>query len=208
MNSRRKCGGFTLVELIVVACLIVVMLALALPSLGSAREGGRVVKCRANLQTLALATMSSCDSHGGRIAVAECPWNAATRLVPEVVAQPFEAIRAELGEPAVWTGFAPARCPSDEQIGPAIGFGYWYVPANAFSFLSLMSPEVREERVRQVQSLYQDNLLLPIWKDINENAHAGRNPLGTRAQLALMDGSVGWAPFQGQPMDIDYWLGR
>jgi prepilin-type processing-associated H-X9-DG protein/prepilin-type N-terminal cleavage/methylation domain-containing protein len=55
-SSRpRKCGGFTLVELLVVIFIVAVLVALMLPAVQNAREAARCVQCTNNLKQLAIA---------------------------------------------------------------------------------------------------------------------------------------------------------
>jgi prepilin-type N-terminal cleavage/methylation domain-containing protein len=46
---RSLAPGFTLVELLVVLAILIVLVALLLPSLSRAREAGRRARCMANL---------------------------------------------------------------------------------------------------------------------------------------------------------------
>ncbi len=53
--QRRFCGGFTLVELLIVIGVIVVLIALLLPAIGSVRARARTAQCQNNLMELGLA---------------------------------------------------------------------------------------------------------------------------------------------------------
>ena len=70
-GSRRRvaicvntAAGFTLVELLVVMTIIGMLMALLLPAVQNAREGGRRTVCASNLSQLALAAIRDEDSDG------------------------------------------------------------------------------------------------------------------------------------------------
>jgi prepilin-type N-terminal cleavage/methylation domain-containing protein/prepilin-type processing-associated H-X9-DG protein len=70
-NSRRS--GFTLIELLVVISIIALLIGLLLPSLGSARDNGRTLKCMAQLKQFGTAFQSY--ANGNRGVFSSGPWD-------------------------------------------------------------------------------------------------------------------------------------
>ena len=63
--SRVAPRGFTLIELLVVVAIIALLLAILLPSLGSARLRAKHTLCAANLRSLGQAQTLYCDEYSG-----------------------------------------------------------------------------------------------------------------------------------------------
>jgi prepilin-type N-terminal cleavage/methylation domain-containing protein/prepilin-type processing-associated H-X9-DG protein len=62
-NRRKKAGGFTLVELLVVITIIGILVALLLPAVQAAREAARMAQCHNHLKQIALATLAHEQTH-------------------------------------------------------------------------------------------------------------------------------------------------
>ena len=67
MKTRRGCGAFTLVELLVVVTIIAVLLALLFPALRGSLSRARSAMCQSNLRQQYLTAMIWIDAHDGLV---------------------------------------------------------------------------------------------------------------------------------------------
>ncbi|HEX8916748.1 MAG TPA: type II secretion system protein [Humisphaera sp.] len=70
---RRRTGGFTLVELLVVIGIIALLMSILLPTLGRVRFQSRVTKCASNLRSMAQACNSYAVSNRGKFPTLDMP---------------------------------------------------------------------------------------------------------------------------------------
>ena len=70
-RSRSRERGFTLIELLVVISIVMLLLAMLVPSLGGARDQSKTAHCLARLKELGWATATYADSYGGFLPPAE-----------------------------------------------------------------------------------------------------------------------------------------
>jgi prepilin-type N-terminal cleavage/methylation domain-containing protein/prepilin-type processing-associated H-X9-DG protein len=73
---RRRCCGFSLIELIVVIGIIVVLIAFLMPTLRLANDASRAVRCASQLRQIGQAIHSYASSNHGLTP----PWGAAFRI--------------------------------------------------------------------------------------------------------------------------------
>jgi len=114
-------GGFTLIELLVVIAIILVLLALAAPSISSWRDRPYRVKCMSNLRQLALGSILFANDHDGLLPYPN--WNGAgeTRWAPGWAYDRSRAFNGDLNNltyGAVWPyvkDFTVYRCPTDPR---------------------------------------------------------------------------------------------
>ena len=64
-NHRRRAGGFTLVELLVVIGIIAILISLLLPALNKVRAQARTTQCASNMRQLALGVLQYTDRNKG-----------------------------------------------------------------------------------------------------------------------------------------------
>lgn len=67
MRRHRQQPGFTLIELLVVVAIIMLLAALLLPALKSARASAKQVACSNNLRQIALASFLYLDNNNGNL---------------------------------------------------------------------------------------------------------------------------------------------
>jgi len=103
-ESRNQLGrvGFTLIELLVVVAILTILIAILLPSLGSARRQARQVLCMNNLRNLGMGAQLYQNSFEGAL-----PW--------EGYAEGDRPIRSVgyWGEPTAWFNSMPAYAGQD-----------------------------------------------------------------------------------------------
>jgi len=63
--TRRLCGGFSLVEVLVVVSTVSVVVAVSIPALTTARSRARAIVCRSNLRQIVLANMGYANDEDG-----------------------------------------------------------------------------------------------------------------------------------------------
>ena len=78
-TDRLSRTGFTLIELLVVVAIIALLISILLPSLSTAREQARTIKCSANLKQFGMANIMYADEADGyyvpqRLANYTNPW--------------------------------------------------------------------------------------------------------------------------------------
>jgi prepilin-type N-terminal cleavage/methylation domain-containing protein len=63
LNRRHADSGFSLIELLVVISIVAVLIALTLPSLGKAREQGKIVTCASQQKQIGFANLSYANDY-------------------------------------------------------------------------------------------------------------------------------------------------
>lgn len=135
-GTARENTAFTLIELLVSIAVVSVLVGLALPAVGRARESARRASCLSNLRSLgqALAMYRGANEdllpYAGRDVDVRLGDLDPVPALAEHLDAPLPALEA--GN-VVRTG-APWRCPSDDTIAPVRGFSYYYSPIDLMTF--------------------------------------------------------------------------
>ncbi|MBL8745104.1 MAG: prepilin-type N-terminal cleavage/methylation domain-containing protein [Phycisphaerae bacterium] len=128
--------AFTLIELLVSIAVIAVLIGLALPAIGRARESARRTSCLSNLRSLGQAIAMYRGSNDDLL-----PWAVRPIDVQFDDLDPLRALGDHLDAPlpardaggGARTG-APWLCPSDSTIGAEHGCSYYYSPIDLMTF--------------------------------------------------------------------------
>lgn len=102
-RSRRM--GFTLIELLVVTAIIMLLVAILLPSLRSAQESGRKVRCQSNLRQIVLALHIYIQDNENRF--------------PAWYVYEYDANGNFIGAPS-WAGYLTRIVPSFDSKFPSV----------------------------------------------------------------------------------------
>jgi prepilin-type processing-associated H-X9-DG protein/prepilin-type N-terminal cleavage/methylation domain-containing protein len=111
---RGVARAFTLVELLVVVGIIATLIALLLPTLGTARGQAQAVACRSNLRQIMLATQLYAHDH--KVFVGFLPGSDRKQLLFPYLKQGRANADVEPGQ--VW------NCPSNTQLDREASYGF------------------------------------------------------------------------------------
>jgi prepilin-type N-terminal cleavage/methylation domain-containing protein/prepilin-type processing-associated H-X9-DG protein len=169
--QRRRRGGFTLVELLVVIGIIAVLLSILLPTLSKARRSAYTLQCSSNMRQIATAMIMYIQDNKGRFPACTTP------LLPPVYPNgwwwPNELVRGHyIKQPGLsvydkpgatqkrFNRNNPFRCPEgiDEDSGISGGGGDYPTDAlnNAYAMFNTGNPGGQADGI-SVPSWYQLN---------------------------------------------------
>src|SRR4051812_34799499 len=75
-GMRRRCGGFTLIELIVVIGIIALLMSLLMPAVRGARESAKTLRCATQLRQIGQGIFAYAANHRGMTP----PWGGGFRI--------------------------------------------------------------------------------------------------------------------------------
>ncbi len=135
-QSAREIMAFTLIELLVSIAVIAVLIGLALPTIGRARESARRTACLSNLRSLGQAMTMYRGANDDLL-----PYAVRDVDVRFDDLDPLAALADHLDAPlpalesgnVVRTG-VPWQCPSDDTHAPLRGCSYYYSPIDLMTF--------------------------------------------------------------------------
>lgn len=194
--------AFSLMELLVVMAIVVILMAISIPAIASARESARRTTCLSSLRSLGSALRQYMDTRNAGILPAvpsyltapDRRWRDVFPLVGEFLAAPLPTRDSTTRR---WSAAPPYACPSDRIFRMRYGYSYHF-HAGAF----MTDPEGPIERFDPTQAqivtrLYEKQQGVfsrgRLFEDLDFRGHRGapRGQLGTNA--VFWDGSAGWA---------------
>lgn len=137
----RRRYGFTLIELLVVISIIVLLIAILLPSLAKAREAGRQINCSSNLRQLAHAEFAYSNEHREMLAygyryVAAGTHLAWDNLLDDYLGDNLNKTQEASDSYFVGAGKKVLQCPSDPNLAAAPRPARSYAKSHARWFLA------------------------------------------------------------------------
>ena len=132
--ARRNRVAFTLVELLVVVGVIVVLVAMLLPSLNRARAQAMAVQCQSNMRQLGLAFFNYATDnrdHIPPVGTSYNYWLDGTRGATffHILGKAgYLGARERFNGPIFGydqTRFGATRCPADNGSGATVQYGFW-----------------------------------------------------------------------------------
>jgi prepilin-type N-terminal cleavage/methylation domain-containing protein/prepilin-type processing-associated H-X9-DG protein len=210
MNQR----AFTLIELLIVIAIIALLLALALPALGRARDSGRTLKCQTTLHDLSIASGLYANDYKDYVpregtlgATADfrrhnIPWNVGFRPYVDNRAAPSQDINDKFAAAPYY------RCPAVVQGDQPVHY-----VSNGFAFTSPGVVDQRgtvDETYRRgptLLSLVRAPLAVPYLSELADDPqdalYSGWNRLG-KTDMSLGQCYDLWLPRHLTPGSGDY----
>lgn len=179
--DRKRCGGFTLVELLVVISIIAVLISMTLPALAGSREAARRVKCLANLKGVGVGIELYLNDFK-RVFPYVLPFTDDSsskndKSLLELMGNYVDAPTPYKEPSGLYIASDPWTCPSDRasddeksNYGPAwrtFGTSYEFVPGEVMLLIEMATG--LKETARGVSKAYESRDL-PVLRDI-ENWH-------------------------------------
>ncbi len=193
-NTTLRSQGFTLIELLVVIAIIALLMGILMPTLNSAREQARKVRCAANLKQIGVGLVLYADGEDGKLPENEDPGHPYTayRISYErplklgllyssgIIKDPriFYCLSSKIdwlkfknyNDPALW-GTLPQNYNTEMGLNQWVRTGYSYYP---------QSRKLDENGFPKVASKYND---------LNPNRTAVTDAIWQKSKLSHVSGS-------------------
>lgn len=216
--------AFTLVELLVVICVIAVLLTIAGSSLIGVRASQRKIQCSVNLRSLKDAAMQYA-AHNARGLLPACnsPMVIRGTCTEDRIRAPILAVsdyldspvptRVGYSQPLPWWNDgdsfpppmastslpSPFACPSDNLYAPRIGISYDFAPSQQMLDMvrqTATAALVLEESSHQWGS-GRFGAPGPLWEDLNMDAHRAAAPPGVLGCVgSYANGKIDWVGYR------------
>jgi type II secretory pathway pseudopilin PulG len=130
-HRARRCGAFTLVDLVITLVVVAFLLAMLLPALSRRKATSQLIRCTSNLKQIGMSfTTSALDQRKSYPATAPTNETRSDLALGHHLVCSFQELSNELVSPLL------LACPADTRK-PAIDFGPSFANTNISYFLSL-----------------------------------------------------------------------
>ena len=188
-GSSRLCSGFTLVEVMVVVCIIGLLISIIIPSIGATRRRAKLVACSAQLKQVGIAMMAYLQDSGDRMP--HVSFMPSISPAPLTTAEPVSIVKVL--ERHVKGQVEVFRCPEDlpgktDRPAPNTGLSFFQSERSSYCYRGWLAGRTPQEFNNHPMLEGQAPHTIWVMRDYDNFHNRGGKP-GARRYLYI-DGHV------------------